>query len=130
MCRRAILAVVGALILNMAPAAGSPVKGHYREPVVVSEQAIDRAILNPHATYTFSETFRGNERACIIIEGDHKPVMDLRVTVKDPFNNVVAQDTAGGDFVSVIWYPPRTQAYTISITGNGNVENYLYIVVK
>ena len=100
------------------------------EPIQVSEQSPDKAILLPQQSYSFTDTFRGNERACVIIEGDHKPVMDLRVVVKDKYNNVVAQDVAGGDFVSAIWYPPRTQEYTITISGNGSVENYLYIVVK
>src|SRR5437764_1261501 len=125
MCRTAMLAVAAAVLLGVAPTAGSPVKGHYREPPAVSQQGPDRAVLNPLSSYTFTDTFRGNERACIVIEGDHKPVMDLKVTVRDELNNVVAQDLAGGDFVSAIWYPTQTQRYTVTITGNGSVENYL-----
>ena len=49
-------------------------------------------------------------------------------TVENPYG--LGALWAGGDFVSAIWYPPETQAYTITITGNGSVENYLYIVVK
>jgi len=128
--RKTAMLVVGALLLGVAPAASSPVPGHRREPMPAQDGQQKKAVLYPDRSYTFTDTFRANERACIIVEGDHEPVMDLKITVTDQQKNVVAQDTAGGDFVSAIWYPPRQERYTITITGNGSVENYLYIVVK
>src|SRR5439155_17224830 len=128
--RKTAMLVVGALLLGVAPAASSPVQGHRREPMPAQDGQQKKAVLYPDRSYTFTDTFRANERACIIVEGDHEPPMDLKIVVQDSQQNVVAQDTSGGDFVSAIWYPPRQQQYTITITGNGSVENYLYIVVK
>src|SRR5439155_8199562 len=127
--RKTAMLVVGALLLGVAPAASSPVPGHRREPMPAQDGQQKKAVLYPDRSYTFTDTFRANERACIIVEGDHEPVMDLKITVTDQQKNVVAQDTAGGDFVSAIWYPPRQERYTITITGNGNGENHLHIVV-
>jgi hypothetical protein len=81
-------------------------------------------------TYEFRDVFRANQRACVIVEGDHNPTMNLQIKVFDTAGSLVAADTGGGDFIAVMWYPPRTQEYRIAITGDGQQYNDLDIVVK
>jgi hypothetical protein len=127
MKRAAVLIALGLVLLTLAPAGGSPVQGHHWAG---RARRGERTRVQPGAAYTFTDTFRGNERACVMVEGDHKPVTNITVVVKDLDGNVVAEDKAGGDFVTAIWYPPRTQAYTVVITFDGNEYNDLDIVVK
>jgi len=122
-----ILAILGLALLAIGPVQSSPLRGHYREPQLRNEK---RGRLQVGATYEFRDTFRANQRACVIVEGDHKPPMNLTIKVHDLAGNLVAGDNAGGDFVAVMWYPPRTQEYRIAITGDGNDFNDLDIVVK
>src|SRR5438105_2175802 len=68
----------------------------------------------------FAETFKGGERACVIVKGDRDPPVNLTISVfelkEDPgtkqlVQTLVARDDAGDDLCSVIWYPPRTAVY-------------------
>ncbi len=127
MKRAAVLIALGLVLLTLAPAGGSPAHGHHWAG---RNRRGERIRVQPGNAYTFSDTFRGNERACVMVEGDHKPVTNIHLRVKDAQGNLVAEDRAGGDFVSAIWYPPRTQAYTVTITFDGNEYNDLDIVVK
>jgi hypothetical protein len=119
--------LVGASLLSVGPVRSSPVIGPYREQDLHDKR---RARMEAHETYEFSDVFRVNQRACVMVEGDHKPVVDLTVRVFDAARKLVAQDTAGGDFVFVTWYPPRTEKYTIEISSNGDQYNELDIVLK
>lgn len=127
MVRIGLLVLLGMTLLGVGSASSSPVKGHYRESMTRGKE---RTRLSPNSTFTFRETFRGNERACVMVEGDHDPVMNLTITVRDAKGNIVAEDKAGGDFIAAIWYPPRTQEYQISISSDGKIENLLDVVVK
>jgi hypothetical protein len=127
MVRLTLVAVLGALLLSVGLAGGSPLKGHYREPYLYQKK---RGRLKPNLPYEFRDNFRANQRACVIVEGDHEPVMNLKMIVKDRSGNIVAQDNGPGDVLSAIWYPPRTQEYVVTITGDGNEVNLLDIVVK
>jgi hypothetical protein len=128
MARIVILAVLGMLLLSFGPVQSSPVKGHYREAQLRDE---DKSYMVLGNTYEFQDTFRANQRACVIVEGDHKPVVNLSIKILDVSGKVVAEDTAGGDLIAVMWYPPKTQPYRIVISSDGTKEdNRLDIVVK
>jgi hypothetical protein len=82
--------------------------------------------------------FRGGERACVIVMGDHDPVMSITVEVyelrslesgKDG-KPVARADSGRGDLVSVIWYPPRDEEYVIIVYTDGRVYNDCYISIK
>jgi hypothetical protein len=78
------------------------------------------------------ERFRGGERACVILEGDHDPVMDVYVEVYDEQNRRVAFDHAGGDICAVVWYPPRDGKYRIevSLEKNAGIWNRVRVVAR
>jgi hypothetical protein len=128
MTRCTILAFLGLLFLGVGPLQSSATRGHYREPSLNRKEK--RGKLPAGEAYEFRDTFRANQRACVIVEGDHNPPMNLTVKVFDAAGNLVAVDSSGGDFVAVMWYPPRMQDYRISITSDGNDYNDLDIVVK
>jgi hypothetical protein len=119
---------LAALALQVSPVLSSPVNGHRREGEIINSQR--RVPLDPGITYKFSETFRVNQRACVMVEGDHKPVMNLTLRVIDGSGAVVAEDKGGGDFVFATWYPPKTQAYQIQISADGTIVNLLEVIVK
>jgi hypothetical protein len=83
--------------------------------------------------YSVQKTFRAGERACVLVIGDHKPVVDLTVTIYDAAGQVVVQDRGKGgtgDFVAAIWYPPRTADYRIEVLSPGTDFNKCYIAIK
>ena len=116
----AALALLGCVAVGRA----SPLKGSYAQKQKVPGGA----------TAALKDIFKGGERACVIVIGDHDPVVHLRVKVEDAKGNVVTEDNYGGDFCAVIWYPPRDAQYTIKISvphiGGDADYNLLYIAVK
>jgi hypothetical protein len=89
-----------------------------------------RVEANTRTAILKNEIFKGGERACVIVEGDHKPVINLVLEVRDAENKLVARDNAGGDICAVIWYPPRTGAYTIWLENKQNDYNIITLVVQ
>ncbi len=110
-----------ALILSLPASGGSsPLKGKHAAKEKISEQS----------ALPLEMEFKGGERACVIVRGDHRPVVDLRVTVYDAQGKVVAKDDRGGDIVTVIWYPPRDAVYRIEIVNPGEAYNVCYVSFK
>ncbi len=109
---------------------GSPVSGQKR---VGSDIKIE-----PKAAFEFTEKFRGGERACVIVRGDHKSEVrgdpdsevDLGVHVFDQHSNPVIKVENSGDLVSAIWYPARDAVYKIKIVNPGPTTNNCYISLK
>src|SRR4051794_13867937 len=68
-----------------------------------------------------TRTFRGGERATVIIIGDHRPVVDLEVRVYEVKaggeGKLVTRDggSGGRDIIGVSWVPTRTGPYRIVI---------------
>jgi|SRR5262245_4043474 len=81
-------------------------------------------------SHIFREKFRGGQRACVIVRGDHKPVVNLALSVYDAKDELVAEDRGGGDYVAVIWYPPRDALYKIKVHNPGIEYNDCYISLK
>jgi hypothetical protein len=116
-------ACVVALCLALFPAGlgnGSPVGG---------KRSLSHDIPE-YSNFLLEETFRGGERACVIVKGDHKPVVDLKLVVYDQKDQVVVKDERGGDLVGVVWYPPRDAVYKIKIHNPGKEYNRCYISFK
>jgi hypothetical protein len=122
MTRIILFLVVGLLLAVPGPGGGSPVQGKHSfgEPQRIPKGARVR----------FEKEFRGGERACVIVRGDHKPVVDLSVAIYDQNGNLIAKDDAGGDFVAAIWYPPRDATYRVDIVNPGAEYNDCYISLK
>jgi hypothetical protein len=92
--------------VNGPPSAEHPIRGAGAEPTARE----------------FTVTFRGGERACVIVRGDHKPLVPLDVTVFDKDGAVVARDESERDFLAVFWVPPRTAEYRIVVRNKGKEE--------
>jgi hypothetical protein len=103
---------LGAVLLWYNLGGAAPVEGR-SAPGIVRVTAFERKAIS-------RTTFKGGERACVIVEGDHKPVIDLVLEIHDEKGNLVARDSAGGDICAAIWYPPRTGVYTVWVENNQN----------
>jgi hypothetical protein len=121
MKRILLLAVCASVLAIPGPGAGSPVEG---------KLSLGRQRIPERARARIDKEFRGGERACVIVKGDHEPVVDLELSVYDDRGKLVAEDKAGGDFVAVIWYPPRDAVYRIEFFNPGAAYNDLYISLK
>ena len=63
---------------------------------------------------SFKQEFKAGKRASIVVIGDHRPVVDLKIQVfDDSTGKPVAQDGGGGDVIGVSWIPPRKGIYRI-----------------
>jgi hypothetical protein len=124
--RRLVGMLCTAIILLLSTPGGqaSPLNGGWAERPTVPGGQVP----------SFTQTFKGGERACVMVVGDHQPVVALRLKVEDASGNLVAEDNYGGDYCAVIWYPPRDGKYRISIDvphiGGPEDFNRLYISVK
>jgi hypothetical protein len=133
MMRATMWMLVGLSLLCTAPARTSPVDGPRQQDTPSAKTPFLRLL--PGTTNRFTSTFAGNERACVIVVGDHDPVMKLVVKVYDSQKKLVREDS-GGDVLAVIWYPPHTEEYTIEIHKDAadptqfKQYNDLYVVVK
>jgi hypothetical protein len=118
------LGIVGLLVAAVAlvgRAGAGPVEGSRGQYVKIEKG--EKKQFGP-------ERFKGGERACVILKGDHDPVMDLAIIVRDENGRVVAEDEAGGDICAVVWYPAVTASYTIVIENRGGVWNKCWFVMK
>jgi hypothetical protein len=110
--------LLGAALLLMIPdsGSGSPLGGKHALSAEIEAGSRQR----------FQADFRGGERACVIVKGK----TDLELHVYDAKGNLIAKDDAGGNFASVIWYPPRDAAYRFEIRNLGDIQNDCYISLK
>jgi hypothetical protein len=119
-----MLTVCVAALLLAGIAEASPLQG---------QGALQKKVLGGEVLQ-FKVKFKGGERACVIVIGDHRPVVALDLKVEDDKGTLIGQDKNGGDFCAVIWYPPRDAEYVISVAvpHNGQEEDYdtLYVAVK
>ncbi len=84
--------------------------------------------------------FRAGQRACVILVGDHDPVVPMVVEIRDAGGKVVARDEPGkasakasekgNDVCAVIWYPPRDGYYSIAITNPAKDYNKCWLAIN
>ena len=129
---RLFLGAAGMLSLGLWAGLGaaSPIKGTYSFKEKLSGQSVSPEGKKTPGQFEIKETFRGGRRACVIVQGDHDPVVDLGVYVYDSNQQLVAKDDGRGDIVAAIWYPPRDGSYKIVVHNSGEQWNRCYIVVK
>src|SRR4051812_15247170 len=81
-------------------------------------------------TYTEKITFKGGQRACVVVAGDHEPIVPVSLEIydknglvtkddHDPSNDTGEKGRLGNDICAAIWYPPRDAEYTIVIKNFG-----------
>jgi hypothetical protein len=121
--RKALLVAIPLLGLGVSIGLGGPIDG----PTWKTER------VGAKGRKELVRTFAAGERACVIAIGDHKPVVELTLTVYDEKDEVVAQDRGtgeAGDFVAAIWYPPREASYRIVIDSPGVEYNDVAVSIK
>jgi hypothetical protein len=84
--------------------------------------------------------FKGGQRACVIVMGNHDPVMPVVLEIHDDQGNLVGRDTPaagvgdpkakGNDVCAVIWYPPRDGYYRITVKNQGERRNVCWMAIK
>ncbi len=74
--------------------------------------------------------FKGGERACVIVVGDHDPVCDILIEVFDENNNSVVKADPGSDFCAAIWYPKRDGIFNIKVSLRSDVWNKCWVSIK
>jgi hypothetical protein len=115
-----------ALLLFVAAAMAGQIDG----PMSISRE-IGQAVGGEPTAYEMTVSFRGGERACVVAQGDHDPVVPLDIAVYDKQDRLIAKDESQYDFVSVCWVPPRTGAYRVVIRNHGDkIYNKVYIFSK
>jgi hypothetical protein len=117
--RKRLMMLLGVVALLLA-VAGVGVGSVFRELQRVEAQAVTQA----------TKTFRGGERACVIVFGDHNPPSPLDIFVYDAQNRLVAKDQAPSDIAAAIWYPAQTASYRIEIHNNGNIYNEITVYMQ
>lgn len=84
--------------------------------------------VNARSTDTYRISFRGGERACVIVSGDGDTDLDLYVY--DENGNLVGKDVDNTDDCVVVWNPRWTGPFTIKIKNLGNVYNRYAMMVN
>jgi hypothetical protein len=118
------------VLLMLAPLShGAPVDG-----TSWSKKRVEgaRSATEP-GTLDISQAFAAGQRACVIVIGDHNPIVDVEVKVYDSKDQLVAQQRGqdpSQDFVAVMWYPPRQQTYRIEICNYGKDYNECSVAIK
>lgn len=85
----------------------------------------DRGIALPFRSWTKTQLFKANQRACFVAIGSGLTYLGLYVY--DEEGNCVAADDqanfATRDDIAVVWFPPKTARYTIEVYNFGKRRN-------
>jgi hypothetical protein len=119
----------GLLLLALVPFSRSaPVDGSFWQRKEIGAASAGQPGMTP-----FSRTYAAGQRACVIVIGDHDPVVDVEIKVYDSKEQIVAEDRGSEqakDFVAVMWYPPRQETYRIEVYNYGQQYNKCSIAIK
>lgn len=123
MRRAAITAFLFSLVL--APIGiSSPMDGSWGE----------RKEVTPSDVVKISKTYRGGERACVMVVAGQQNAANLHLKVFDEKGALVAEDKnnsrLAGNFLGAVWYPPRDGAYRIEVQTLGAAASMCYIAIK
>lgn len=132
--RRIVFLGVFALLGLVPVGVGSPVEGPSGASKRVPAGTVGEGgkITEP-GILEFSKVYAAGQRACVIVIGDHDPVVDVEIKVYDSKNNLIVQDRGQGpaqDFAAVMWYPPRQETYRVAVHSYGKEFNKCYIAIK
>lgn len=120
----AALVILGCMIVCVN-AVSAPEGGSWQSRVEIESKGL----------WKKTRTFRGGERAAVLAIGNHEePGVQVHVAVFDAKGVLVAEDKGeselAGDFVGVVWYPPRDGDYRIEVRHSGSSANNVYIAIK
>lgn len=132
---RCVLLPIGLVFLALVPfsSSGAPIDGTSWAPRDIGEGTESGGKITEPGSQAIRKVFAAGQRACVIVIGDHKPVVDLEIKVYDAKKNLVAYDRGqepAQDFVAVMWYPPREERYEIVINSYGKVHNECSVAIK
>lgn len=117
-----LVGTVSLLVIN-----GLPVDAGPEKPIPPFDISV-----NAKSGWSTVVKFKKGYRANIIVIGDGKSYLALYVF--DPQGNCVARDDdLSGKFLDdrwVIWYPRRSQEYTIQIRNLGDVPDKCKVVIR
>ena len=125
---RIVVPVALFLLAFVTPGLGGPVDGSSW-----AKYQIPGGTGSEPGTHKLTRIFVAGQRACVIVIGDHKPVVDVEVKIYDSKKQLVAERRGtrpAQDFVAVMWYPPRQESYDIVINSYGTIENICSIAIK
>ena len=72
----------------------------------------------------FKQEFVGGERACVLVLTDSDVDTAVTIKVEDTAGNLVTQGM-GRRLTAVIWYPPRTATYHVTVTTQQRAGGYI-----
>jgi hypothetical protein len=137
-----LLAGVGVLCCARLGEAG-PVAGNWEIRPKIGERSsftLDKDTVLEEGKVGDRVKFKGGRRACVIVEGDHNPVVPVILEVHDekgklvgvdnPRQHAASDNAPGNDVCAVIWYPPRDGYYKITIKNLGTQWNQCWIAIK
>jgi hypothetical protein len=131
---RRLLFAVGLATLGLAPLShGAPMDGTAWLMEKVEAGTVSGGRVTEPGCKQFIKTYAADQRACVVVIGDHNPVVDLEIKVYDSKNQLIAADRGQGsarDFVAVMWYPPRQETYRIEVCSYGQEYNQCSIAFK
>jgi hypothetical protein len=131
---RGALLPIGLIFLALVPfSSGAPIEGTSWGISSVPAGIESGDKITEPGSLPFSKVFAAGQRACVVVIGDHKPVVDLEIKIYDAKKNLVAHvrgQEPARDFVAVMWYPPRQEKYQIVINSYGKVHNECSIAIK
>jgi len=131
--RRIVLLGLCVLLGWVAVGSGAPVEGPSAgRKRVPAGKAGEGGKFEP-GPLDFSRVFVAGQRACVIVVGNLKPIVDVEIQVYDSKQNLVAQDRGqepARDYAAVIWYPPTQESYRIVVLNYGTKDNECYVAVK
>jgi hypothetical protein len=131
---RRTLFAVGLVVLSLAPLGhGAPADGTAWSLEDIAAGVVRSGVVTEPGCMHFTKAYVGGERACVVLVGDHRPVVDVEIKVLDSKKQVVAHDRGQGparDFAAVVWYPPREETYTIEVCSYGEEYNKCSIAFK
>ncbi len=118
----ALLIVCGTILC--VKAVSSPTSGSWQNYEKIGSKA-----------WSQTRTFRGGERAAVLAIGDHEDSeVRVQIAVYDANGTLIAEDKGeselAGDYVGLVWYPPRDGDYRIEVRHSSAAVNTIYIAIK
>jgi hypothetical protein len=121
---RRLVVLSGILLLGCVTlGSGAPVGGR----AVPRQQGVE-----PYGRRSYVATFKGKERACVIVKGAGQTYLGLYVY--DEHGNCVARDDRGSnnvkDGLAVEWFPLKTAPYTVEVRNFGPLVNSFSLALR